>query len=499
MSFINKFLIESVRIILPLLIVAAGVGGLAMVIMNRKPPPEAPDVKIVPQVEVSPVQEYGDNGTSELKLEVDGIVVPYREVNVGVEVSGKVIFKNQKCKVGKTVRQGNFPALGAATVGMLAPTSGWANVTTASTIHPDHPWTPTLLVEIDPRDYLLEIKRLQSELAQAEANLVQNDVEAENTNLLIKLASEQVRLQEENYNAMKSLFLNGSASDSQMRDATEKKITAENSLEILRSQLKVHKAKRNALEDAVEIVQDRLDKAHLDLERTRIWAPTDGKVTECMVEAGSYVQKGAALLTIEDTSAAEVRSHLTAEEIGWLWQHTHPNEKRSNAHQLPSARAQVVYMRNGQEFIWEGILSHYDGSGVEKITHTYPCRILVSNPHQHSGVSHTPLHEPNSLPPASNAFGKPPTLFRNMYVKVRIYVQPSIPLLQVDEQALKPGNVVWRIREEKLDIVPIEVLQLDEGKILVSSHSTELKVGDRLILTPIQFATEGVTVQEKRP
>ena len=52
------------------------------------------------------------------------------------------------------------------------------------------------------------------------------------------------------------------------------------------------------------LTETMLERAQLDLGRTRISAPVSGVVVEEMVEAESFVSKGSPLVTIEDTSAA---------------------------------------------------------------------------------------------------------------------------------------------------------------------------------------------------
>jgi multidrug efflux pump subunit AcrA (membrane-fusion protein) len=491
MTWLKHLLGETLRIVLPLVILAAGIGGLAVVVLNREPPAVAPEVEKIPVVETTVVRSFA----GDLEFEVDGLVVPFREVSMAAEATGKIIYKDAQCKAGKYVHKGNVPALAGGAIGMLAAPGGvWA----AAAFPPEHPWLATLLMEIDPRDYELEIQRLTSELRQAEANYTQNEVEIDNSKLLIKLAQVQLDLQMENYKSTRDLFERGAVSSATMREATDKKVMAENALQVMQSQFNVQEVKRAGLKDAQTIVKDRLDKARLDLERTRIWAPLDGKVVQCDVEQGGYVQKGSMLIVLEDTSAVEVRSNLTTGMMTWLWQQ--PGADGINGYsgeaqpqQLPAAKVKAVYKLQGLEFLWDGVLSHYDGAGVDKTTHTIPCRILIADPSAVSMTRSGPAESEMDVMPSIH----PPTLMRNMYVKVRIYLRPRIPLLEVAEQAVKPGNVVWRVRDGKLDMVPVKIAQIREGSVLISAASSALREGDRLVLTPIAFATDGVKIREK--
>ena len=481
MGSLKTFFLESIRIFLPLVILVAGVGGLIAVVMNRPQPNKAPETKIIPKVQTVAVKAYD----GELSLEVDGLVVPYREVVIAAEVTGRVVYKDEQCKTGKHVRMGNFPALGAATVAL-------ANrpMMAVTELFPEHPWVGTNLVQIDPRDYQLEINRLTSELGQAKANLMQNSVDIANSRLLIKLAQKQVSLQTENYQDVKGLARKESFSLGKLRDALNSMVAAEQALESQRAQLNVNQAKKEVLAQAIKNVEDRLDKARVDLERTIVWSPLDGKVVQCDIERGGFVQRGAQLAKLEDTSAVEIRCNLTEDEVGWLWQQSdfHPSMSRQE-HQLPNARVKVVYTFLNREFLWDGIVAHYDAAGFDKMTHTVPCRVLVSEPDR--------VTVPQPERSGAAIMRRPPRLLRNMYVKVRIYVQPQTPLLELPEKALKPGNVVWRVTNGKLEIVPVRVARIDNGRVFLAAEVNDLQPGDPLILSSIAFATEGVKVQEK--
>jgi hypothetical protein len=108
-----------------------------------------------PQVEVVLAQEH----TGALDLEVDGTVVPFREITVSAEVAGRIAFKADECQAGKYVE------------------------------------TEQLLLRIDPQEYQLEEQQLTKELEQSEATIWELTVEIENVEELILLAREDTDLQ----------------------------------------------------------------------------------------------------------------------------------------------------------------------------------------------------------------------------------------------------------------------------------------------------------------
>ena len=146
------------------------------------------------------------------------------------------------------------------------------------------------------------------------------------------------------------------------------------------------------------------------------------------------MQKGAKLVTIEDTSAVEVRCQLRMEELYWLWrqQDSAPGADAASGmqrdYQIPKTPATIIYQVGRERFAWQGVLSRFDGIGLDEKTRTMPCRVLVSNP-----------RDVTCLDPRSDSAG-PPALVRGMYVTVKLHAQPRSTLWSVPELALRPGS-----------------------------------------------------------
>ena len=62
----------------------------------------------------------------------------------------------------------------------------------------------------------------------------------------------------------------------------------------------------------------QVEKAELDLSRTRLIAPYDGRVISKQVDVGEFVNRGQALGRIHALDSAEVRLPLSAKQIRYL-------------------------------------------------------------------------------------------------------------------------------------------------------------------------------------
>src|SRR5690606_21217430 len=136
-----------------------------------------------------------------------------------------------------------------------------------------------------------------------------------------------------------------------------------------------------------DLVETKLEEALLDLEKSKIVAPIDGVVVTESVEEGNYVPAGTTLVTIEDTSAAEVRTTLRMDEMNWIWQQGQSlggNDLRTPQldYQLPQIPATITYELGGQQYVWQGQLWRYEGIGLNEKTRTVPVRILIPHPRE---------------------------------------------------------------------------------------------------------------------
>ena len=270
-----------------------------------------------------------------------------------------------------------------------------------------------LLIEIDPRDYEIEIRRLEKELEQATNSIKELEVEIANTESLIELAEEELAIQQDESERLKELFENSVITESEIDQTRRTELIAKTAVLTLRNQLHLKTTSRGRLESIKDRVSVSLEKAKLDLSRAKITAPVSGMVVADSVEEDSYVRKGTELATIEDTSAVEVKCSLRVDELAWIWRPVagrnfgaRTGRPVAGLRDPPGLRLRFVYRLDGRDCEWSGSLCRYDGIGLDEATRTVPCRVVVANPTdgRPSGPA-TEIHE-----------GCPPALVRGMFV-----------------------------------------------------------------------------------
>ncbi len=135
-----------------------------------------------------------------------------------------------------------------------------------------------ILFEIEPRDFELEVERLQSEIARAQTTLTLEKAEG-----LAAIAEWKQ--------------FNG--------DKTPPDLVARKpQMAEARANLRAAKA--------------QLANAKLDLERTKISMPFNGQVLSSTVAKGRFVSEGQSVAQVFDLDSLEVRSSLSGQQLDWL-------------------------------------------------------------------------------------------------------------------------------------------------------------------------------------
>jgi multidrug efflux pump subunit AcrA (membrane-fusion protein) len=435
--------------VLPLVILGAGIA--VFLGMGTQPPPARKEASATAAVPVRTV--VAEPVTGGLTIDADGAVVPRREITLAAEVPGRIRVKAADCDEGHFVKAG------------------------------------TPLIEIDARDYELDVERLERELAQAGLAIEEVDEELVQNASSIDLGRRQVELARRESARLESLKADKIVTATEHDRAIRDELNASNALTGLEGQKRVLTKRRSRLLEAKSLASTMLEKARLDLERTRITAPVDGMVVEDKVEQGSFVSKGTPLVTIEDTSAAEVRTSLEMDDVARIWG-SKAGLAVGNGRESFDTPATVVFRIGDAAFEWDGVLSRQEGRGLDEKTRTLPCRVLVREPGRVRALDRYGAVMP-TLPPAA-----PRSLLRGMFVQVHVHVDAQEALVSIPEEAQRPSGDVWVMRDGRLEVLRPRVVQVSGGRLIIDSASSGILPGDRVVVSQIATPRPGMAVVE---
>ena len=390
-------------------------------------------------------------------LDADGEVVPYREVTLSAEVAGSVQMKTPQCFAGQYVKQGE------------------------------------LLLQIETDDYDLEVKRINELTNQAAVSVEELELEYQNTLKLIALANEDLQLQRKELERILLLNRRNVATESDLDTARRNELASRNNMQTLQNQKLLLKKNRVRVISERKQIASELNKAKLDLSRTEIRATIDGIITEDLVEEGAFVDRGAAVVRIEDTSKVEVHFNLQYSQLQWLWQYADKkqpaDEKLSgSSYELPHLPIIATLSLEDTSYQWKGYLARYDGTGVNAATRTVPCVAIVEErtPTQINGQR-------------LGDVASPPALLRGMFVTIQIKIDPRSPLLAVSASAVRPGDRVWVLRDGKLATEQVDVVMIVDGQALMLTEHAPIRVGDQIITSPLPMAIVGMPLRQAKP
>jgi multidrug efflux pump subunit AcrA (membrane-fusion protein) len=433
--------------LLPLAILGAAVGGFVTLggpkvpARKEKEPPRAVPVR------TSPIERQATG----IDLEVDGVVVPLREVTLAAEVPGHVLRKTEACNEGHVVTKG------------------------------------TVLFEIDPRDFELDVDRLEKERVQAGLAIEEVDEELVQNASSTDLARRQVELARREVARLGGLKAGKIVTESEHDRSLRDELTAANSLSVLEGQKRVLSKRRTRLLEAQSLAETMLEKAKLDLSRTKISSPVDGIVVEDNVEQDSFVAKGAPLVTIEDTSAAEVKTSLRMDEVARAWAGRNGTD---GAHGFPEVPAKVVFVLGDRRYEWDGVLSRQEGRGLDEKTRTLSCLVRVPEPTKLRAFDRYGAVLP-TLPPEA-----PRSLLRGMFVEVWLHVDVEQPLLSVPQESVRPTGDLFVMRDGRLTILRPRPFHAASGRIAFDEQESGLLAGDRVVVSQISNPREGMELTE---
>lgn len=213
---------------------------------------------------------------------------------------------------------------------------------------------------------------------------------------------------------------------------------------------------------ALKASEARLRQAELDLERTKVRAPYQGRVDSKLVDVGQQVAKGASLAVIYSTEAAEITVQIEDSDLAWIAvPELTPGAEIGS---LAVVRARFA----GQERTWNGRVVRSAGK-VDQHTRMVPVVVRVDHPYV-------------TLPP----------LAAGMFVTVSIKGTTLAAATEVPRSALH-GDEVWLVNDQgKLVFRPVKVVLRQGSRVVIDQG---LPDGSRVVLTQLKTVSDGMAVR----
>lgn len=402
----------------------------------RSTPEGKPPEELVPLVQVAPIEIRSGN----LMVSGSGTVRARDEVTLAAEVAGKLVYVNPRLREGQSVSKG------------------------------------AVLFRIDDSDYRNAVQTAQADVASQNVALLQAQEEVtlakEELARFAERSSENTAYAGVDDNDYAARIL-PPAELTEARKTAPGKPNSPNGLATREPQLQSARA-------GLRRARAQLSNAQIALQRTTVRAPFSGVVRSETIAVGSYVAPGQSLGQMVGNTQLEASIPLSEKDaalIPALW-------RQGGGAPI---EASVFSTYGGTRYRWQAFVDRAS-SVLNPQTRTIDVFLRIPNPLRGGA----PAAEQKDGEPDKTAASAPP-LFVGTFVEAEITGKALDAYAVLPLSALRPGNKVWLVREGRLRIVDVELLQRTDTQALVSTRG--LGSDPRAVIGSLKAATDGQKIR----
>jgi RND family efflux transporter MFP subunit len=319
----------------------------------------------------------------------------------------------------------------------------------------------TLLFRIDPTDTELQ-------LAQAEAELAELDVQAANARATLGIDQRNLALAQREQQRIAQLSKQGTASQSDVDNAERTMLNAQTAVQNTENSLALIPTQRRLL-------RARLAQAERDLANTTVHAPFDLRIADLAVEKDQYVGVGQTLFSGDAVQRVEITAQLSISSLRHLFvgrKQPIPSiaEMPENLSGFTGFRPLVRMDLGDQVAEWQAEFVRFSDE-VDPQTRTIGVVVAIDRPME------------KAVP------GIRPPLSKGMFVQVEIRGHRQPDRLIVPRSAIRNGSLYVMGNDQRLQIRPVSV-QFSMGTISVIDKG--LEAGETIVVSDLVPAVSGM-------
>lgn len=219
----------------------------------------------------------------------------------------------------------------------------------------------------------------------------------------------------------------------------------------------------------VTSAQSALQKAELDLERTRVVAPFAGRILRKLVDVGQVVSPNTQLAQIYATDYVEIRLPLRNRDLPFIeLPEAYRFSDSSDPSGLPVVRIQSDL---GTPETWDAILVRTEGA-IDETARQLHVIAQINDPFGRQSEGQTPLKI-------------------GQYVTARLEGKTVRDALVIPNNTIYQGAYVYVVEDDILKRRDIEIAWQNDTEAVVGAG---LQPGDALVTTPLGQVTSGIRV-----
>jgi RND family efflux transporter MFP subunit len=209
--------------------------------------------------------------------------------------------------------------------------------------------------------------------------------------------------------------------------------------------------------------QANVKQAQLNLSRTELRAPFNGRIRKEQVDIGQFIKSGASIGTLAGTDRAEIHIPVAVDELIWL----------TSSGQLQKGTA-LISLPGQVQNKWQGKLVRTLGE-IDTKSRLATLVVNVNDPYR--------LQESN----------RSAVLPNGQFVNVELQGQVLKNVYKVTRNALRSNNTIWLVNNDnRLAIQPVQVIRRERDSIIIKP---DVNNGARLILSALSGVAEGTLLR----
>jgi RND family efflux transporter MFP subunit len=218
----------------------------------------------------------------------------------------------------------------------------------------------------------------------------------------------------------------------------------------------------------IKSAESALEKARLDLERTKIVAPFAGRVLRKLVDVGQVVSQNTQMAEIYATDVVEIRLPLRNRDLGFI---TLPESFRySNGESAADSEVTIMSDLIAKE-AWKAMLVRTEGA-IDESARQLHVIAQIDDPFGPENAGKSPLKI-------------------GQYVTAEISGDQLADVLVIPNNSIYQGSYVYIVENEVLRRRDVVIAWQNDNDAVIANG---LDHGDQLVVTPLGQVTSGIKV-----
>ena len=336
----------------------------------------------------------------------------------------------------------------------------------------------TLLLKIDDKDYLLQLKQSQADLLANKANLKEMEINIENNELELKLATEKLKVRQKEYSRKVKLRKTGAVSQSNLDAEKQNLLQQKQEVQQLKNKQTTLPSTLEVMKAQLEIAKAKLIKSERDLQRTQVKIPFNGRISQVYTELDQYMPTGTQLFDASGLDKIMINAQFPISQFSAFTRSFEQQkvdfktvkEIPSMSKVLESLGLSATVEEAGGDFKgWSAKVERFTDD-LDPRTRTVGVIVTVEGSYKNI--------EPGVRPP----------LLEGMYMKVFLQGADS-ETIAIPRYAMHENQIYIINADEQLERVTLTDVQYQGELVLVKDR---LRSGDRVITSDVFPAVNGM-------